>query len=87
MIHNGGGTWTEAYGDVRFAQHDEDVPSTVLVVHRVVADGGSARPFQCKTAYNPQFPAANAFIGPEKQLTIASGKGVTRTHRAGVFKV
>ena len=87
LINNGCGTWTEAYGHPQFAPHDEDVPTTVLVVQSVVADGGRVRPLRCKTEYNPNFPAADAFIDQQKKLTIASGKGVTLTHSAGVFSV
>lgn len=77
LIDSGCGTWTEVYGDIVYAKHDEDVPLTTLIVNSVAANSGSMSPFRCRTNYNPPFPAAEASVS-NRILTLQSGKGVVR---------
>jgi hypothetical protein len=77
LIHTGGGSWTEVYSNVRYA---EDVPLTTVVVHRVSANGGLIRPCRCDTSYNQCFPCADCYVSSDGALHLISGRGVIQSH-------
>lgn len=87
LIESGGGTWLEAYGDIRYAVHDEDVPRTELIVHSVRANDQSLRPHTVRVNYNPPFPAGNVTLYPDGRVSLVGGKGVTRVTAAGNYRI
>jgi tetratricopeptide (TPR) repeat protein len=68
------------------APHDEDVPRTTLIVHRVVANSGNVSPVQCRTNYKPEFPAAHVSVFGQR-LTLQSGKGVVRLSKPTTYRI
>lgn len=84
LIHSGGGSWTEVYHGVSFA---EDVPTTHFSIRRIRANNSMMTPIRCDTSYNQNFVCADVEVTPEGFLFLRSGRGVVPIHPASQYTI